>query len=533
MRVVTRIAPSPTGDPHVGTAYIGLFNYVFARHHGGRFILRLEDTDRQRYQEGAEQRIEEMFTWLGLEPDEGPGFGGDNGPYRQSERLAIYREHVDRLLAEGKAYRAFETQEELEAMRLEQKRLNRPLGYDGRGRSVPKEEQERRAAAGEEHVVRLITPDEGEVTFIDRLRGEVSVPAHEVRDLVLFKSDGFPTYHLANVVDDHLMGVTHVIRAEEWISSTPLHLLLYQAFGWEVPEFIHMPLLRNPDRSKVSKRKLDTSVDSYRQQGILPEALLNFLATMGWSMPDGREFFSVEEMTEQFDIDRVSLGGPIFDLKKLRFFNSKYLRDILSLEELAERVSPLLEAAGYEWDDDDYLLDVLDVIRPRAETLMDLVDQSGYFFKDTLRYDEAARKQLATGQSHLQGVERALSMLEFFDYDGVDDMLREYVQDQAVGMGKVLMPLRAALTGTTQAPSVTDLIVVLGKRESLKRIGQALTFIDAGLPDDDPQRALEEEKARKAAEEKARSSHRKSAGAQRGAQAAARERTEAAQEEGA
>jgi glutamyl-tRNA synthetase len=252
MEVVTRIAPSPTGDPHVGTAYIGLFNYVFAKHHGGKFILRLEDTDRQRYQAGAEQRILEMFTWLGIEPEEGPGIGGENGPYRQSERLDTYRQHVQQLLDSGKAYRAFESAEELEAMRTEQKRLNRPLGYDGRGRSMPREEQERRAAAGEPHVVRLLTPDEGEVTFRDRLRGDVSIPAGEVRDLVLFKSDGYPTYHLANVVDDHLMGVTHVIRAEEWISSTPLHLLLYQAFGWQLPEFIHMPLLRNPDRSKVS-----------------------------------------------------------------------------------------------------------------------------------------------------------------------------------------------------------------------------------------------------------------------------------------
>jgi len=236
----------------------------------------------------------------------------------------------------------------------------------------------------------------------------------------------------------------------------------------------------------------------------------------------------VAEMTEQFDIDRVSLGGPIFDLKKLRFFNAKYLRDLLPLEEVADRVEPLFRAAGYEWDDDDYLLDVVDVLRPRAETLMDLVDQAGYFFRDTLRYDEAARKQLAAGQSHLQDVERELSMLEFFDYDGVDDMLRDYVQAQAVGMGKVLMPLRAALTGTTQAPSVTDLIVILGKEESLRRIGAALTFIDAGLPDDDPQRALEEEKARKAAEAEARTSHKKSVGAERAAKA----RASGASEEG-
>ncbi len=513
MEVVTRIAPSPTGDPHVGTAYIGLFNYVFARRHGGRFIFRLEDTDRQRYQAGAEARILEMFAWLGLRPDESPEAGGPNGPYRQSERLAVYHAHVEELLASGRAYRAFETAEEIEAMRLEQKRLNKPIGYDGRGRDLPPAEQARRHAAGEPNVVRLITTDEGSTTFRDRLRGDVTIPNSEIRDPVLMKSDGYPTYHLANVVDDHLMGVTHVIRAEEWVTSTPIHVLLYRAFDWDLPEFIHMPLLRNPDRSKVSKRKLDTSVDSYRQQGFLPEALLNFLANMGWSMPDGREYFGMKDMTAEFDIDRVSLGGPVFDLKKLRSFNAKYLRDILPLEEVAGRVKPLLEDEGYDCSDEDYLLDVVDVLRPRAETLVELVDQAGYFFRETLRYDESARKQLASGQTFLQDIERELSMLEFFDYDGVDDMLRDYVQEQAVPMGKVLMPLRAALTGTTNAPGVTDLIVILGKRESLARIGKALTFIDAGLPDDDPHRLLEEEKARKAAAEEARKSRVKSVGA--------------------
>ncbi len=503
MNVVTRIAPSPTGDPHVGTAYVGLFSYVLAKKHGGRFIFRLEDTDRQRYLEASEQRILEMFEWLGIAPDESPVVGGPNGPYRQSERLEHYRRAADELLAAGKAYRAFETAEELDEMRKEQKRLGRPLGYDGRGREVPKDEQERRAEAGEPHVVRLVTPDEGSTTIRDRLRGDISFPNTEIRDPVLLKSDGYPTYHLAVVVDDHLMGVTHVVRAEEWITSTPLHVLLYRAMGWELPEFVHLPLLRNPDRSKLSKRKLDTSVDSYRQQGILPEALLNFLATMGWSMPDGREFFSVDDMIAAFDLDRISLGEPIFDVKKLRFFNAKYLRELLPLEEVAARLEPLLEAAGYTTDDHDYLLDVVDVLRPRAETLVEIVEQAGYFFTDTVRYDEAARKQLAAGQAHLEAVERRLSMLEFFDYDGVDDMLREYVQEEAVGMGKVMMPLRAALTGTTNAPGVVDLIVILGKEASLARIGAALTFIDAGLPDDDPQKALEEEKARLEAAEKA------------------------------
>ncbi len=499
MTVATRIAPSPTGDPHVGTAYIGLFNYAFAKSHGGRFIFRLEDTDRQRYDASAEARILEMFEWLAIRPDEGPTLGGKVGPYRQSERVDLYRQQAERLLTEGKAYRAFETPAELEAMRTEQKRLGKPLGYDGRGRTLARDEQERRAAAGEAHVVRLLTPDDGKTGFHDVLRGDIAIDNREIRDPVLLKSDGYPTYHLANVVDDHLMGVTHVIRAEEWVTSTPIHVLLYTALGWEPPTFIHMPLLRNPDKSKVSKRKLDTSVASYRSQGILPEALLNFLATMGWSMPDGREFFSVDEMVRDFDITRVSLGGPVFDLKKLRYVNAKYLRDLLSLEEVARRVAPLLRERGLEWNDHDYLLDVVDVLRPRAETLVDLADGAGYFFTEEVRYDASARKQLAAGQKYLEDLEREFSILEFFDYDGVDDLLHDYVQAQSVGMGKVLQPLRAALTGTTSAPGVTDLVTILGKRRVLRRIGHALSAIDQGLPDDNPQRPGEGVDSRKGA----------------------------------
>jgi glutamyl-tRNA synthetase len=491
MTVATRIAPSPTGDPHVGTAYVGLFNYAFAKRHGGRFIFRLEDTDRQRYDANAEQRILEMFAWLAIRPDEGPDIGGDHGPYRQSERIEHYREHVDALLDAGRAYRAFETSEELDAMRTEQKRLGRPLGYDGRGRTMSHDEQERRARAGEPHVVRLLTPDDGATTFHDELRGDVAIHNQEIRDPVLLKSDGYPTYHLANVVDDHLMGVTHVIRAEEWVTSTPIHVLLYRAFGWDLPQFVHLPLLRNPDKSKVSKRKLDTSVASYREQGILPEALLNFLATMGWSMPNGREFFTLDEMIEAFDIRRVSLGGPVFDLKKLRYYNAKYLRDLLPLEDVAGRVAPLLEERGLRWDDHDYLLDVVDVLRPRAETLVEVADAASYFFTEEVRYDASARKQLAAGQKYLEDLEREFSILEFFDYDGVDDLLHDYVQAQSVGMGKVLQPLRAALTGTTSAPGVTDLVTILGKRRVLRRIGAALSAINQGLPDDNPQRDAE------------------------------------------
>jgi glutamyl-tRNA synthetase len=504
MSVVTRIAPSPTGDPHVGTAYVGLFNYALARRSGGRFVLRLEDTDRQRYQAEAEKRILSMFEWLGLQPDESPMHGGPNGPYRQSERLQLYHEHAQRLIDGGHAYRAFETPEELEAMRLEQRRLGQDPGYDGRGRALPAEEQARRAAAGEPHVVRLLTPDEGETAFVDLLRGDVRIPNTEIRDPVLLKSDGYPTYHLAVVVDDQLMGVTHVMRAEEWVTSTPIHVLLYRAFGWKLPTFIHLPLLRNPDanKTKISKRKMDTSVESYREQGILAEALLNFLGTMGWSMPDGREVFSLEDMVAAFDPRRISLGGPVFDLKRLRHLNARYLRDVLDLETLAERLQPFLEERSLAVTDEDYLLDVIDVVRPRAETLQELAEQAAPFLVERIDYDVDARRRLAAGQGYLEDLERSFAALEWFDDDDVDELLRGYVQRQAVPMGKVMMPLRVALTGTTQAPGVVDLVVIMGKERTLLRIGHALQAISEGLPDDDPDRLRAEAEA--AAKEEAR-----------------------------
>ena len=485
--VVTRIAPSPTGDPHVGTAYMSLFDYVYAKKHGGKFILRVEDTDRKRYSPDAEKRVLEALHWLGLVPDESPEVGGPNAPYRQTERLDLYRRYAHRLVEEGKAYRAFETPEELEVIRNELKRRGAGHGYDGRGRRLPSEVAARRAAAGEPYVIRLITPDDGDTIVDDLLRGAVSIPNREVPDAILLKSDGMPTYHLAVVVDDHLMGVSHVVRGEEWIPTAPIHVLLYRAFDWREPVWIHMPLLKNAEGKKLSKRKDDTNLDSYRQQGIVPEALLNYLATMGWSMPDGREFFGLEEMMRHFEFERVSLGGSIFDMRRLRHYNAKYLRDLFSLEEVARRAGPFLREKGFAWDDDDYLLDVIDVLRPRAETLRDFT-QHGYFFDEGYGFSEEARRRVAGGQKYLEDLERELSMLEFYDYDSVDDSIRDYVKSQAVKMGEVMMPLRAALTGTMNAPSVTDLCVILGKRRVLNRIGRALTLLQGGLPDDKPQK---------------------------------------------
>ena len=486
MTVVTRIAPSPTGDPHVGTAYVGLFNYILAKQGNGRFIFRLEDTDRQRYDPHSESRILSAMSWLGLTPDEGPEAGGANGPYRQSERLDLYKTHAELLLETGCAYRAFETDDELQSMAQKQKQLGQPQGYDGRGRTLTRSEQEDRAASGEPHVIRFKAPDLGDTIFIDGLRGEIRWPHSEIRDAVLIKSDGYPTYHFAVVIDDHLMEVTNVIRAEEWISSTALHIHLYRAFGWQEPDFLHLPLLRNLDKSKISKRKTDTSLESYREQGILPEALLNYLATLGWSMSDGREFFGIDDIISDFTPKRLSPGEPIFDSKRLRHFNAKYLREIFSLEDLALRIEPLYVEAGYEWSDEDYFLDIIDVLRPRTETLRDFVEQAQYFFDSDFPYENDALKKLSAGQKYLEDLERQLSMLEFYDYDSIDNLLRNYVQSQAVSMSKVLQPLRAALTGRSQAPGVTDLLTILGKQPALGRISRALQVIDAGLLDDHP-----------------------------------------------
>lgn len=491
---VTRIAPSPTGDPHVGTAYMSLFDYVYARQQGGTFILRVEDTDQKRYQPEAEAKVMNALAWLGLEPDESPEKGGPNAPYRQTERKEIYHKYVQQLLDEGKAYRAFETADELAAIRAELQAKGLGYGYDGRGRNLPKDESERRAAAGEPFAVRLITPDTGETVVNDLLRGEIRIPNREVPDAVLLKSDGLPTYHLAVVVDDHLMNVTHAVRGEEWIPTAPIHVRLYEAFGWTQPVLVHMPVLKNASGKKLSKRKDDTNLESYRAQGFLPEALLNYLGTMGWSMPDGREFFTVDDMIKNFSFDRISLGGSIFDLKRLRHYNGKYLRD-LPLERLAERVKPFLTEAGITWDDEDYLLDVLEVLRPRAETLADFAEHD-YFFTEDFSYSTDAKKKLQGGQKYLEGLEREFARLESFDEDSVDDALHDYVQAQTgVKMGAVLQPLRAALTGRANSPGMTEVVSILGRKRVTQRLGRALTAITQGLPDDRPEKPPKSEEA--------------------------------------
>ena len=465
---MTRIAPSPTGDPHVGTAYIALFNYAWARRNGGRFIVRIEDTDRARYVPGAEERILAALKWLGLSYDEGPDVGGPHGPYRQSERLPLYQKYAEELLKRGWAYRAFETPEELEQIRKEKG------GYDGRARNIPPEEAEERARRGEPHVIRLKVPRPGTTEVKDELRGVVVYDNQEIPDVVLLKSDGYPTYHLANVVDDHLMGVTDVIRAEEWLVSTPIHVLLYRAYGWEAPRFYHMPLLRNPDKTKISKRKSHTSLDWYKAEGFLPEALRNYLCLMGFSMPDGREIFTLEEFIQAFTWERVSLGGPVFDLEKLRWMNGKYIREVLSLEEVAERVKPFLREAGLSWESEAYLRRAVELMRPRFDTLKEFPEKARYLFTEDYPVSEKAQRKLEEGLPLLKELYPRLRTQEEWTEAALEALLRGFAAEKGVKLGQVAQPLRAALTGSLETPGLFEILALLGKERALRRLERAL-----------------------------------------------------------
>ncbi len=469
--VKTRIAPSPTGDPHVGTVYQALFNYVFAKQQSGHFIVRIEDTDRTRFNPTSQERILTMLEWLKISPDESPVAGGENGPYIQSERLQIYREHADLLLKSGAAYRAFDTAEELAAAREAAKAAgNQGAGYNRAYRDYSVEDAEKRAAAGEPHVVRLKVPLEGKTIVNDFLRGEVEFDNTQLDDKVILKADGFPTYHLAAMVDDHLMGISHVIRAEEWLTSTPFHILILRAFGWNEPIWVHTPLLRNPDKSKLSKRKMDTSVESYKEQGFLPEALLNYLGMMAWSFPDGRDVFSLQEMIENFSLERMSTGGPIFALEKLRWLNGKYIREILSTGELAICLEPFMQKAGLTSPSQKFLENVVDAQKARFETLQEFVDKSVYFFSENYPVSEKAQAKIDEGKELFPKLSRIIQSLPDLLPETSEAAFKEFSQIQELKMGSVMQPLRAALTGSLETPSMFEVMMILGTEKVLARI---------------------------------------------------------------
>lgn len=476
MSVRVRIAPSPTGDPHVGTAYIALFNLAFARRNGGQFILRIEDTDRTRYDPNSERRIFEAFRWLGLSYDEGPDVGGPYGPYRQSERFESYRKYAEELVARGAAYWCFCTSERLESVKAAQKAAGKQSKYDGHCRFLPEREVRERLDRNEPRVVRMRIPDQGECRFHDLIRGDVVFPYDVLDDQVLLKTDGFPTYHLANVVDDHLMKVTHVIRAEEWIPSTPKHVLLYQGFGWEIPQFAHMPLLRNADRSKISKRKNPTSLEWYRDQGFLPEALLNFLGLMGYSMPDGREIFRFEDMVETFDFSRVNTTGPVFDLKKLEWLNGEYIR-ALPAEDLARRLGAFgVACSGAE------MSSIVPLVRERIKKLSDWKEATSFFFSDDLTFDPSLLvPKKRTAAEAKAGLEAALAVIErtaVWEAKPLEEALRARAEASGWKIGDFFMPLRVAVTGKTATPPLVESMVVIGRDRVSARVRAAIAKLE-------------------------------------------------------
>ena len=395
-KVRTRIAPSPTGSPHIGTAYAALFNYCFAKKNNGDFVLRIEDTDRTRFVEGSENEIHDALSWLGLETDESPLKGGKFGPYRQSERLDIYKKYIEKLVKEGKAYYCDCSEERLTKIREEQQAKKEVPHYDRKCRQAS-------LKLTNKAVVRLAVPLDRVTEVQDLVRGKIVFENKNIDDQVLLKSDGFPTYHLASVVDDHLMEISHVIRAEEWLSSTPKHVLLYQAFGWELPEFAHLPLLRNPDRSQISKRKNPVAVDFYRQQGYLPEALVNFLALMGWSMPNDQEIFTLDEMISSFTFERIGTVGPVFDVQKLEWLNGHYIR-ALTNEEIAER---LVKEGFVDSYSKDEIKKYLPLVKDRMKKLSEFKDLAGYYL--AVKIDIDPKQIITISGAGIQGTVSAIN----------------------------------------------------------------------------------------------------------------------------
>ncbi len=471
MSVRTRIAPSPTGDPHVGTAYIALFNLCFAKKHGGQFILRIEDTDQARSTPESEQAILDSLRWLGLEWDEGPDLGGKHGPYRQSERKDIYQKHVQQLLDEGHAFKCYRTAEELDELRAQRREAGINKALKPSDLKLSEQEQARREAEGQPYVVRMNVPEDGICEIQDLLRGSIEKDWDIVDAQILLKSDGMPTYHLANVVDDHLMGITHVIRGEEWINSAPKHLLLYQYFGWQAPVLCHLPLLRNPDGTKLSKRKNPTSINYYKRMGFLPEALLNYLGRMGWSMPDESEKFSLQQMLNNFDIARVSLGGPIFDVEKLRWLNGLWIREDNSDQQLATRLQQWLL-------NEDSLAAAIPHAKQRMEVLSDFIPLVGFLASGKLPVNEAdyAANKLAVEEQKkiLQFALWKMEALRSWERDAIFTELKALADAMGYKMKDFNAPIFIAISGSTASFSVMDAMVLLGPDMSRARLREAV-----------------------------------------------------------
>jgi glutamyl-tRNA synthetase len=475
MTVRTRIAPSPTGDPHVGTAYMALFNLVFARHFGGQFLLRIEDTDQTRSRPEYEQSIFDTLHWCGIDWDEGPDKGGPCGPYRQSERTEIYRKYCQILLDTGKAYKCFATAQELEEMREIAQKTGAKIGYDRRYRNLTPEEVKQREEAGQSYTVRLKVPLTGECVYEDGIKGRITVPWADVDDQILLKSDNFPTYHLANVVDDHLMAITHVIRGDEWMSSTPKHVMLYEAFGWTPPTFMHMPLLLGKDGKKLSKRKNPTSIFYFRDSGYLPEALVNFLSLMGYSMPNDREIYSVDEFIKAFDPKRIGVSGAIFDMQKLDWINQQYIINNIPEDQLWPRIK--------EWGfQDEFMQKLMGLCHTRIKTFAEFIELCGFFFINNLplTQENLCPKGTSPEQSAamLQTIIWSMEEQENWGREGIDTASRKVAEVFKVNHKKVIIPiLFTAITGEQKGPPLFDSVSILGKDRTRARLLKAIEFL--------------------------------------------------------
>ncbi len=471
--VRVRVAPSPTGDPHVGTAYIALFNYAFAKKYGGKFILRIEDTDQSRSNKESEEMIFAALKWLGINYDEGPDVGGEYGPYRQSERLNIYQEHAQKMVDDGEAYYCFCTSERLDELREKQKANKEATGYDRHCRELSDEEIKKHLEQKTPYVIRQKFPLSGSTEFHDEMRGEISFENSTMQDQIILKTDGFPTYHLASVVDDHLMKITHVIRAEEWISSTPRHVHLYRALGFEQPKWIHMPLLRNKNKSKISKRKNPVSINYYKQAGYLPEAICNFLALMGFSIDDETEIFTLEEMIKHLELSKIKLGGPVFDMDKLNWLNGIYLRN-LPQEDLVKKIEQ--NVFNHE-----YLRQIVPLIQERIEKLEDFIAANAFFFVGNLDYEGLPilpkNKEKKEFVKVLNGLAEKLDAINTWDLETVTESINSYRNEIEWKPKDLFMPLRFITTGKKDSPPLFDTIAVLGKERTRGRIRHAINFL--------------------------------------------------------
>ncbi|MBA32156.1 MAG: glutamate--tRNA ligase [Chloroflexi bacterium] len=487
--VRVRFAPSPTGIPHIGNIRTALFAWILAKKHNGKFILRIEDTDQNRYDPQSELAIIESMNWLGLAWDEGPEIGGNYGPYRQSERKNIYIDIAEKLIESGKAYYDDTTPEQLESLRKHQKEQKLPPRYDGRGRKRTEEQIKKSREKGVPITVRLKVPDFGKISFIDKVRGKIEIDAKEIDDFVILKSDNMPTYHLAHVVDDHLMKISHVIRAEEWISSTPRHILIHQALNYSLPEYVHVPLILGSDKSKLSKRHGSTSVLEYKKQGFINDALFNFLSLLGWSPGDDRELLSKEEIISEFELNKINSSSAIFDLNKLEWMNGVYIRGY-SNKELIEKIKPILESENESIGlpksikrplDESYLIKIIPLIKERIKTLNEISELIDFFYDNNIKntVENIIIKKLDSSET-IRILNKSINILndiKSFKSELLESSFRNLVEIEKIKPGQLFTSLRFALSGKKIAPPLFETMEVLGRAKCIKRVSNAIMLV--------------------------------------------------------